>query len=60
MLSDLDLRRAIAQEMGRKLADDEDPGPMATCQPAVRKALEALYARRFGAKALEELQARHR
>ncbi|MGQ9861817.1 MAG: DUF748 domain-containing protein [Thiobacillaceae bacterium] len=60
VLRDLDLRRAIAQEMGRKLADDEDPGPMATGQPAVRKALEALYARRFGAQALEELQARHR
>lgn len=60
VLRDLDLRRAIAQEIGRKLADDEDPGPMATGQPAVRKALEALDARRFGAKALEELQARHR
>ncbi len=59
-LRDLDLRRAIAVEMGRKLADDEDPGPMATGQPAVRKALEALYARRLGAKALEDLQARHR
>lgn len=60
VLRDLDLRRAIALQMGRKLADDEDPGPMATSQPAVRQALEELYARRLGTKALVELQARHR
>jgi hypothetical protein len=60
VLRDHDLRRAIALQMGRKLTDDADPGPMATDQPTVRKALEDLYARRLGAKALEGLQARHR
>jgi len=59
-LRDRALRRAVALQMGRRLAEAEDPGPMATAQPAVRGALEALYARRLGEKALADLKARHR
>ncbi len=57
-IQSLQLRRAVAQDAGRKLADDEDPGPISTEQPATREALERLYAKRFGAAALESLQQR--
>ena len=47
-LKELQLRRAVAEKMGVKLAADEDPGPISTGNPKVQAALEALYAARFG------------
>ena len=52
------LRRAVALQTGRTLADDEDPGPIAIAEPAVRTALEALFVQRFGAEALAALRTR--
>jgi hypothetical protein len=52
------LRRAVAQQNGRTLTADEDPGPISTAQPATREALEALFEKRLGAQALASLQQR--
>ncbi|KAF0103666.1 MAG: hypothetical protein FD187_934 [bacterium] len=47
-LKERQLRRAVAEKMGVKLAADEDPGPISTANPKARAGLEALYAARFG------------
>ncbi len=46
-LKELQLRRAVADKMGVKLAPDEDPGPISTANPKAKAALEMLYAARF-------------
>ncbi|MDN3922315.1 DUF748 domain-containing protein [Roseateles violae] len=58
-LKNLRLRRAVAQQNGRPLGEGEDPGPISTGEPATQQALEALYARRFGAEDLAALKQRH-
>ena len=47
-MKELQLRRAVAEKMGVKLAPDEDPGPISTANPKAQAALETLYAARFG------------
>jgi hypothetical protein len=59
-LMELRLRRAVAIQMGQKLQPDENPGPVPMHQPKVQQALEALYAKRFGAEVLATLQAKYR
>jgi hypothetical protein len=57
-LRDLSVRRALAAQMGRAVAPDDDVGPVSTSDPAARAAIEALYAKRFGAAALQQVQAK--
>ena len=52
------LRRAVAETMGMKLAAEEDPGPVSTANAKARTALETLYAARFGEDAWKTLNAR--
>ncbi|WP_165873431.1 DUF748 domain-containing protein [Parasulfuritortus cantonensis] len=52
------VRRAVAEASGRKLAADEDPGPVSTAQPKTQDALEKLYATRIGGDALKTLKAK--
>ena len=47
-MKELQLRRAVAERMGVKLAPEEDPGPISTANPKAQAGLEALYAARFG------------
>jgi hypothetical protein len=58
-IKDARLRRALAEAMGRKLAPDEDPGPVSIAQPKAREGLEKLYAARLGAPALASLKGKH-
>lgn len=53
------VRRALAELMGRKLAPGEDPGPLSLAQPATREAVEKLYATRFGRDALSTFKAKY-
>ncbi len=53
------LRRALALQMGRELKPDDEPGPVSTSDPQVRAAIEALYVKRFGAPALQSMQAKY-
>lgn len=55
-LQDLQLRRALAARLDRPVEDESDPGPMATDDPRVQEALEALFAQRFGGGALAALR----
>jgi hypothetical protein len=55
-LKELQLRRAVAEKMGVKLAPDEDPGPLSTANPKTQAGLEALYAARFGETEWKTLQ----
>lgn len=48
VLRERQLRRAVVEKMGVKLAADEDAGPISTANPKAQVALEALYAARFG------------
>jgi hypothetical protein len=57
-LKELQLRRAVAEKMGVKLAADEDPGPLSTANPKTQAGLEALYAARFGEAEWKALQAK--
>jgi hypothetical protein len=57
-LKDQSLRRALAAQMGREVAADEDIGPVSSADPKARAAIEALYAKRFGAPALQQIQAK--
>jgi hypothetical protein len=50
------LRRTLAAQMGRQLKPDDDAGPVSTSDPQARAAIEALYAKRFGAPALQSIQ----
>jgi hypothetical protein len=47
VLKENQLRRAVADKMGVKLAPGEDAGPISTANPKTQTALEALYAQRF-------------
>jgi hypothetical protein len=47
-MKETQLRRAVAEKMGLKLALSEDPGPISTANPKSQVALEALYSQRFG------------
>lgn len=52
----LQLRRAVAVQMGEKLQAEEDPGPLALQSPNTQKALEALFEKRLGASELAALR----
>jgi hypothetical protein len=52
----LRVRRAVAERLGTKLEMDEDPGPIDYGNPETQKALEAMYAERFGAPELKVLK----
>jgi uncharacterized protein involved in outer membrane biogenesis len=52
------LRRAVAEKMGLKLKEDEEPGPLSTANPKAQAALEALYAARMGESSWKALQAK--
>jgi hypothetical protein len=56
-IKELSVRRAVAERLGTKLETDEDPGPIDYGNPETQKALEAMFAERFGAAQLKELQA---
>ncbi|MDP2431296.1 MAG: DUF748 domain-containing protein [Pseudomonadota bacterium] len=58
VMKERQLRRAVAEKMGVKLAPDEDAGPISTANPKAQSALEALYAVRFGEADWKVLQAR--
>jgi hypothetical protein len=51
------LSRNLAARLGQKPVPSEDPGPVDFSSPETRKALEALFAERFGAEALKTLKA---
>ena len=55
-LNGLRVRRAVAERLGAKLEMDEDPGPIDYGNPETQSALEAMFAERFGAAQLKELQ----
>jgi uncharacterized protein involved in outer membrane biogenesis len=57
-LKERSLRRALAAQMGRPVAAGDDIGPISTTEPAARAAIEALYVKRFGAPALQQMQAK--
>jgi hypothetical protein len=52
------LRRALAETMGRKLGPNEDPGPVTLAQSKTQDGLEKLYATRFGADTLKTFKAK--
>jgi len=52
------LRRAVAEKMGLKLKEDEEPGPLSTANPKAQAALETLYAARMGESSWKALQAK--
>lgn len=58
VMKERQLRRAVVEKMGVKLAPDEDAGPISTAHPKAQTALEALYAARFGKDDWQTLQAR--
>ena len=51
------LRRAVAEKMGLKLKQDEDPGPVSTANAKAQTALESLYAAQFGEESWKILEA---
>jgi hypothetical protein len=51
------VRRALATRLGQKPGPGEDPGPVDFSSPETGKALEAMFAERFGAEALKTLKA---
>jgi hypothetical protein len=53
----LNLSRNLTARLGQKPVPGEDPGPVDFSSPETGKALEALFAQRFGADALKALQA---
>lgn len=55
-IQNLQMRRAVALQAGEKLASTEDPGPLAVNSPAVQKAIENLFEKRFGGAELEALK----
>ncbi|OYY95906.1 MAG: hypothetical protein B7Y41_01075 [Hydrogenophilales bacterium 28-61-23] len=60
VMKETQLRRAVAETMGVKLAPTEDPGPVSTGNPKSQAALEALYAQRFGKEEWAALSAKWR
>jgi len=57
-LKAVNLRRAVAVQMGRALQPGDDAGPVSTSDPQARVAIEALYVKQFGAAALQSMQAK--
>jgi uncharacterized protein involved in outer membrane biogenesis len=55
-LKGLRVRRAVAERLGTKLEADEDPGPVNYSDPETQRALEAMFAVRFGAPELKVLR----
>ena len=55
-LKGLSVHRAVVERLGTTLAQDEDPGPIDYGNPETQSALEAMFAERFGAAKLKELQ----
>ncbi|MGD9242940.1 MAG: DUF748 domain-containing protein [Desulfobacterales bacterium] len=55
-LKGLSVRRAVAGRLGTAPEQDEDPGPLDYGNPDTRRALEAMFAERFGAPALKRLK----
>jgi hypothetical protein len=53
-LKSLALRAEVARRAGEVLADGEAPGPLSLGDPAVQKAMRALYAERLGDTALDQ------
>ena len=51
------LSRNLTARLGQKAVRGEDPGPVDFSSPETGKALEALFAERFGAEALQALKA---
>jgi hypothetical protein len=51
------LSRSLTARLGQKPVPGEDPGPVDFSSPETGKALEALFAQRFGADALKALKA---
>jgi hypothetical protein len=47
VMKETQLRRAVAEKMGLKLAQGEDPGPISIANAKSQIALETLYAQRF-------------
>jgi hypothetical protein len=60
VLKENQLRRAVAEKMGIKLAAGEDAGPISTANPKSQAALEALYAQRFSEAEWNSLNAKWR
>jgi hypothetical protein len=60
VMKETQLRRAVAEKMGLKLAPTEDPGPISTANPKSQTALEALYAQRFSEAEWTALNAKWR
>ncbi|MFA6921266.1 MAG: DUF748 domain-containing protein [Gallionella sp.] len=55
-LQDLQLRRSVSKMSAQHVEEGEDPGPIATHQPKVQAALEALFSDRFGGGELAALK----
>ena len=55
-LKGLSVRRTVAGRLGTKLEADEDPGPVNFSDPETQRALEAMFAERFGAPELKVLK----
>jgi hypothetical protein len=55
-LQDVQLRRTILKQIGERVSEERDPGPLSTALPKVRAALEALYDQRYGASDLAALK----
>lgn len=55
-LQDVQLRRTILKQIGERVSEERDPGPLSTALPKVRVALEEMYAQRYGASDLATLK----
>jgi len=55
-LQDVQLRRTILRQLGERVNEARDPGPLSTALPKVRSALEDLYGQRYGASDLAALK----
>ncbi|MDP1524499.1 MAG: DUF748 domain-containing protein [Rhodocyclaceae bacterium] len=55
-LQDVQLRRTILKQIGERVNEARDPGPLSTALPKVRSALEDLYGQRYGASDLAALK----
>jgi len=55
-LQDMQLRRTILKQIGERVSEARDPGPLSTALPKVRAALDDLYGQRYGASDLAALK----
>lgn len=55
-LQDVQLRRAVLAQIGQRISEKGDPGPLSTQQPKVQAALESLFAERVGKSDLAALK----